>query len=208
MQRPAWTLLLAVCAALASPAPAENYSISPAEGSHFTLRVSKTGLLSGKVHVFVFERYSGQLDYDAADPTASSVKLHIDTESIVCKDDWVSDKDLAKIDKEAREKMLAVERYTQIAFVSRQVRKGAADGAFEVQGDLTIRDRTKPVAVTTTLRLDASGSLAFEGKAVVKLKDYGLKPPSAAFGMIGTKDEMDLEFRLVARPATAHEAGN
>jgi hypothetical protein len=28
------------------------------------------------------------------------------------------------------------------------------------------------------------------------LKDYGLKPPSAALGLIGTADEMHLEFAL------------
>jgi hypothetical protein len=33
------------------------------------------------------------------------------------------------------------------------------------------------------------------------LQDYGLKPPGAALGLIGTKNEMNLEFVLLARRA-------
>ena len=35
------------------------------------------------------------------------------------------------------------------------------------------------------------------GRAVVRLKDYALKPPSAALGTIGTKNEMTVEFLLL-----------
>ena len=35
---------------------------------------------------------------------------------------------------------------------------------------------------------------------MVKLTNYGLKPPKAALGLIGTKDEMDFTFSLTARP--------
>jgi hypothetical protein len=35
------------------------------------------------------------------------------------------------------------------------------------------------------------------GSAIVKLSDYRLRPPWAALGAIGTKDEMRVEFKLL-----------
>ena len=117
----------------------------------------------------------------------------------MCKDDWVSEKDLAKILKEARQEMLAVEKHKELVFVSKRIRETEGEGSFEVEGDLTIRGRTNPVLVQATLKHLENGVLTFEGQAIVKLKDYGLKPPSAALGLVGTKIEMEIEFRLGAR---------
>jgi hypothetical protein len=38
----------------------------------------------------------------------------------------------------------------------------------------------------------------FTGSATVRITDFGLKPPSAALGVIGTKDEMTFSFVLRA----------
>ena len=37
-----------------------------------------------------------------------------------------------------------------------------------------------------------------EGESEIKLRDYGLKPPSAVPGAVGTKNEMKVSFVLVA----------
>jgi hypothetical protein len=34
------------------------------------------------------------------------------------------------------------------------------------------------------------------------MTDYGLKPPGAALGLIGTKNEMRVEFKLRAKKTT------
>ena len=43
------------------------------------------------------------------------------------------------------------------------------------------------------------GSLRFAGSTTFGMKAYGIKPPSALLGAIGTRDEMDLTFRLRAQ---------
>jgi hypothetical protein len=43
---------------------------------------------------------------------------------------------------------------------------------------------------------DSGRITSLSGHAVVRLKDYGLKPPTAALGTIGTKNEMTVEFSL------------
>lgn len=78
------------------------YELRPASGSRFALTVEKTGLLSGKKHLSLLERYKGILFYDPESPERSRVELAIDAARAVCKGTWVSEKDLKKIQNYAR----------------------------------------------------------------------------------------------------------
>ncbi len=182
---------------LASALSAQTYEIRPAPDSRFALEVAKTGLLSGKKHVFLFHRYQGTLNYDAAALEKSRVELTIESASIECKDDWVSESDLKKVMALAvGPEMLDVSKHPQLKFTSSHVAK-SGDG-YAVQGVLTIKGVAKPVAVSVAMSTRADGTLQFKGKAEVKLKDYGLKPPGAALGLVGTKNEMVVDFSVVA----------
>lgn len=200
MQRYSWTLsvvfFLFASALWAQPV---KWDIEPSEQGRFQLKVYKTGLYSGKVHTFVFDRYEGTFDYDPDAPEQASVEFTVQSGSIVCKDDWVSEKDRGKILAEARGNMLAVDKFPTIRFESSGLAP-LADGSFTANGKLTIRDQPKPVTVKVRL-VPQGGALRVEGSAVVSLEDYGLKPPSAAFGLIGTKSEMDVEFAFDLAPA-------
>ena len=174
------------------------YEILPADGARFALEVFKTRLMSGKKHLFVAQRYQGQLAYDAAAPEKSRVDITVEATSLICQDEWVKPKDLRKIQDLTFAKMLAVDRYAEITFRSRSIRP-RGDGKFEIEGDLTIRGITRPVLLWATLKPGTNGELQIAGSSTVKMTDYGLRPPSAAFGMIGTKDEMAVSFDLKAR---------
>ena len=76
---------------------------TPAEGNVLELYVEKTGLLAGKKHRFVFDRFEGRLD-------ESHLTMAVDAASIRCVDTWVSANDLKKIEKTARLEMLDVSR--------------------------------------------------------------------------------------------------
>jgi polyisoprenoid-binding protein YceI len=190
-------------AAAALPGQVRSYRIEPAPDSRFALEVFKTGLMSGKKHLLVFERYAGRLEYDAAHPEQSHIEWTVEAGSLVVQDDWVSEKDRAKIADEALNNELAVKQYPEIRFRSSSIRAADAAGRYPVQGDLTIRDKTRPVEVGVRLRKGPGGSLLFEGEATVSMKDYGMKPPSAALGLIGTKDAMTVSFQLRAEPQGA-----
>lgn len=199
------TVTPVVCCLLTAPPAAllaqpRNYTIAPAPGARLALTVEKTGLLRGKKHLFLFEKYDGKLSFDAKNPAAASVQLTIDSRSLVCKDDWVSAKDLKSVQKTALEDMLDSERSPAMTFSSAAVK--TVDGEwFEVQGTLTIRGRAKPSVVK--VRLPAAGrgeaEMKLEGTSMIRITDYGLKPPSAVLGAIGTKDEMTLAFTVMAR---------
>ena len=74
------------------------------------------------------------------------------------------------------------------------------DKQYDVEGMLTIRGIAKPSLVSITFDQGSEGEIVVAGSGQVRLKDFGLKPPAAALGMIGTKNEMTVHFRLTARP--------
>jgi polyisoprenoid-binding protein YceI len=198
MERPHGQILLVLLFAVLSPLSAETYTIAPAAGAELRLKVYKTGFMRGKVHDFVFMRYSGKIEFDAERDENFTVTIEIEANSLVCEDTWVSAKDLAKVVQEAKGIILDIERHPVITFRSLEMRSVGAD-RFEVDGKLTIRGRSEASRVLLTMKRTSADELRFDGESVVTLKTYGIKPPSAAFGAVGTKNEMDLSFRLVAR---------
>jgi len=175
-----------------------TYEFRPAPGSRFALTVEKTGIWSGKKHVFEFERYSGSLRFDRNAPAQSQVELAIDAASAVCKDTWVSEKDRGRILAFMFHDMIDAERYPRLKFRSTGI-VSKTEHMFEATGMLAVRGIEKPATVIVVID-DHGGELAsLIGQATVRLKDYGLKPPRVALGAIGTKDEMMVEFRLVPR---------
>jgi polyisoprenoid-binding protein YceI len=63
-----------------------------------------------------------------------------------------------------------------------------------VDGDLSLHGVTKPV-VFTVRRAGES----YSGHATLKQTDFGIKPISVGGGMIRVKDQMEIEFAIVAR---------
>ena len=188
--------LLAIGLVVCGWAQAETYQIRPAPDTNFTLKVYKTGLLSGKFHVFVFERYEGEWEYVEGKPQDWRVELRIESDSIVLTDDWISKKDFPKVLAEARKKMLDVDKHPTMTFVSRSASALGAN-RYALAGELTIRGTAKPSTVEIAVA-QTGGGLQMKGSSVVKLKDYGLKPPSAFLGAVGTRSEMDATFTLNA----------
>ena len=188
-----YLLLLAVLAL--THGIADQYGINPNPESHFALEIEKTGFMAGKKHHFEFSRYHGTLQYDKEHAADASLKLTVESKSAVCQDTWVKPKDREKIQSYALNEMLAAEHYPEIIFRSTAV-KPMTGGRFQVQGRLTIRDKTEPATVGVKVDSSNGQSLRFTGQANVKLTDYGLKPPIAGLGAIGTKNEMIVLFQL------------
>jgi len=183
--------------AFASVALAATYDVAPASGAKIELKVEKTGFYSGKSHIFVFESYRGTLEFNPRKPEESKIELTIDSGSAVCKDTWVSANDLKKIMEETFGNMLAAKQYPAMTFTSASIKPLGAN-QFEAQGMLTIRGKPKPIVVNVQLDATDPAKLRLRGSAKIHLKDYGLKPPSALLGAIGTKEEMSLTFDIVA----------
>jgi polyisoprenoid-binding protein YceI len=173
---------------LSALAHAQSFEFQPSPGDRFELRVYKTGLLSGKQHVILFERFRGSANETKAE-------FVVEANSLVVKDDWApASGKLDEIRAVALNEMLDAKNHPELRFVSTAVTK--TEKGYRIPGELTIRGKSKPV----TVEVERKDGGIFEGRAQIKHSDYGLKRQSAALGAIGTKDEMDVIFRLTGVP--------
>ena len=169
------------------------------EGLPLRLEVQKTGLWSGRKHQFEFPRYEGRVEFDPADPARARVELVVTAGEFRLLDTWVSEKDRGKIKSFTRSReMLDVERYPAIAFRSTSIEPLGGE-RYRVRGQLEIRGVSKPIQFEAHAKRENTGFLV-EGRSLFRMSEFGLKPPSAALGLIGTKDEVSLEFRIRVRP--------
>lgn len=173
-----------LAAAVAATAAAQSGTLAPSADSSFVLEVEKTGIFAGKKHIFVFDKFSGTF-------SPEKVEFRVDSRAITVKDDWSPASGARdKILEVAQKEMLEAARYPELIFVSNAISQPST-GVFEVKGQLTIKNVTRPVTVQAKQDGDFYG-----GTAIVKHTDFGLKQQKAALGAIGTKDEMLVRFRL------------
>jgi polyisoprenoid-binding protein YceI len=119
-----------------------------------------------------FDKVSGTVNFDPANPAASSVDATIDVSTISTRDEQ-RDGHLKSAD------FLDVEKYPTITFKSKKVTATGGD-SFNVVGDLTIRDVTKEVTLNveelTGEAKDPWGNMrrGATAKTRVNRKDFGM----------------------------------
>lgn len=182
--------------------PGALYTISPSADSTIAIEVFKTGLLHRKKHIFFFERFKGELCYFADRPEASSINFTIDSGSIVCRDQWLKAKKQQYLAQYARDKVLDVSRHPEIRFASTRISSKPLRG-YVVEGELKIRGTGRIVKVNAVLTPRRNDSFQVDGDATVCLTDFGIRPPSALLGLIGTKNEGLVRLLVWALPAPA-----
>jgi polyisoprenoid-binding protein YceI len=75
--------------------------------------------------------------------------------------------------------------------------KAIGGSDYAVRGNLTLHGKTH--AVDVKVHLAAPGK--YTGAAKVKQTDYGITPISIGGGAVKVKDEVDIEFVIVLKPA-------
>jgi polyisoprenoid-binding protein YceI len=70
--------------------------------------------------------------------------------------------------------------------------------AFQITGDLLIRETTRPVTFEVTAKLDGD-TLTGTATTAILMTDFNFNPPDIA-GMLKAENEAKLEFKFVARP--------
>jgi len=143
-----------------------------------------------------FNEFDGTATIDGDNPSNSSVHVTIQVASIDTRnqqrDDHIRTNDF-----------LDVEKYPQITFSSTSIAHVGGND-FEVTGDLTIKDVTKPIAIEfeeNGSARDPFGNLriGFEGKSVLNRKDWGLTWNAALeTGGFLVSDKIKLEFDISA----------
>lgn len=174
-------------------ARAEKRAIDRAR-SVMKVRVYKAGLFSAFGHQHEVEApiAAGELD-DSAEH--SSVALRVDAGKLRVLDPGLSDSDRAQVQKTMEsEKVLDADRFPEIRFESTSVEAKGTD-RWTVHGNLTLHGQTRPVQMDVT-RKDGR----YQGSVILKQREFGITPISIAGGTVRVKDEVRIEFDIVAAP--------
>jgi len=143
-----------------------------------------------------FQVYSGEVHLDEENPQNSWAKVEIDVASV----------DTGNADRDAHLRtpdFFDIERFPKITFVSTKAEK-VDDDVYTLIGDLTINDKTNPVAVEfelTGTSNDPWGNFraGFEGRATVNRRDWDLAWNVALDkGGVLVSEKVKLEFDIAA----------
>lgn len=66
--------------------------------------------------------------------------------------------------------------------------KGEAQ--YQLEGELTLRDKTNPLKVIAAVVEEKEGRIRLQGEFRIKQSEYGIKPYSAAGGLVAVADEL------------------
>jgi polyisoprenoid-binding protein YceI len=143
-----------------------------------------------------FDEFEGSGTFDADDPANSSLQLTIKTTSI---DTRNSDRDAHLRSND----FFDMEKYPEITFSSTEVKR-VDDTTFDVTGDLTVKETTKPITVRfeyTGSAVDPFGNhrIGLEGSATINRKDWGVNWNAVmeAGGLL-VSEKVELEFEVSA----------
>ncbi len=157
--------LVAATLALSATAQAATWTIDPVHsGVGFSIR-----------HLFSkvpgsFDKFSGTIEYDPANPTAATVRVEIDPTSINTKNQ--------QRDEHLRsEDFFDVAKFPAMSFQSTKVTKGEGN-ALSVEGTLTMHGVTKPATLAVTF-LGAGPAMGgqragFEATTKLDRKEFGI----------------------------------
>jgi len=159
--------------------------------SVLTVRAYKTGLFSAFAHD---HEIRAPIQKGAVDEDKNTVEFTVDARALRVLDPGVSEKDRADIQiTMLGPKVLDSEKFPEIRFRSTSIGEGG-DDKWIVRGDLTLHGQTH------SLKVDVTGSDGhYVGSVRLSQKDFGITPVSIAGGSVKVKDEILVEFDIVAK---------
>jgi polyisoprenoid-binding protein YceI len=195
-------VLLAACATAAASAE-QGYTVV-AEQSAVRIHVGKSGVFgfAGHEHEVVAPVVQGTVVADPADLARSSVTLSFDAAALKVTGEGEPAKDVPEVQaKMVGPEVLDTARFQTITFRSRSVAgKEVKAGLYDLQvtGDLDLHGVSR--SLTLPLRVEVTAeTLTATGKTTLRHSDFGMKPVSAGGGTVKVKNEIGVDFRIVAR---------
>lgn len=193
---------LVLVATVGAQSKPHTYTIVTSESS-FWVYVEKAGLLSGLAHNHEIgvKSFSGRVTVPEAGASGGSLELDVNAQSLTVLDKKPSEEDKKKIYNSMHSEVLESAKYQKINFKSTSVSdlKKTGDGySFTLNGDLTLHGVTKRIAVPVSATITPQQLRAI-GKYTLRQSDFGIKPYSAAGGTVKVKNEVVVNFILVAK---------
>jgi len=198
---PSLILTLFVIAGMGAPASQE--SGLDATRSKILVEVGKAGAFSfaaGHSH-HIEGPVQGTLSVDSEHLESAVAAFEVRTADLRVLEDGEPAGDAPKVQETmASEKVLDVARYPSVTFQSRAIALRQRSGrrlGLTVTGDLTLHGTTRSIVVPVEAVL-ASDRITAHGTFQVKQTDYGMKPVSVAGGLVSVKNELTIQFTILA----------
>jgi len=200
-------LLIAIAAILAlpvlgaaAPTSLQRYTIVPSE-SQVIYRVGETLFREGNRYnlaVGVTNAVKGEILVDRTNPRNSRIgTITVDISTFRT--------DNPRRDNAIRERWLESARFPIAEFRPTTIQglpSAYTEGrevTLQVTGDLKIRDVTRPTTFSVTVKLEGD-RLTGTATGMIRMTDFGFDPPSI-LGILRAENEVEIEFRFVARRA-------
>ena len=180
----------------------ECYAVVPRQ-SRLLLKVSAGWLLSAFGHnpKIALRGLQGEVWFAPGAPEQTKANLLVSLKELEVTGD-VKTSDRREIEKSAREEVLEVDKFPDAFFVSASVSRwnSAGGGMFELEvgGHLTLHGVSEPAVIAAHVS-QFGESLRVRGAFQVSQREFGIRSPSVAGGALKVKDEVEVEFEVVAQ---------
>ena len=194
-------LLAAAVAGRATAAP-ETWTVDAAR-SHLLVHAFAAGVLSPVLHDHHLapERWSGVLAFDPESPAVLRLAVTMAADSFRDRQPALSEKDRRTVEAEVRGPgILDAATHPEIVYRAGrlEVHERSADGLRgTLHGELTLRGRSRPLAVPVTAQWSAD-RLRATGRVTVRQTDHGIEPYRRFLGSVAIRDEIAVEFTVEA----------
>jgi len=186
------TLAAAVCCLTASSSADGDSRVIDLEESTITVHVAKSGLFSAFAdnHTIRAPFARGTI----RDTSPLGVDIAVRTADLRVLDPNLSPAKRAEVQTRMMgTEVLNAAQFSEVTFASTRVDPEGED-RWRVAGELAIHGQTRTVTLTVTLRAGH-----YRGVTVIRQRDFGIEPISIAGGTVKVKDELSVEFDIVAR---------
>jgi polyisoprenoid-binding protein YceI len=181
-----------------------------ATASTFVVRAFSSGLLAAFGHdpTIGIQEFYGDAEFDPEAVGSASLRVSIVTSSLQVLDD-VSEGDRAEIERRMYYEVLEINRFPEIAYRCSRVSAnsgGAGKYWVALNGSLSLHGVSRNHLVSARLTITGD-SLRASGEFVLRQRDYEIRPPAIAGGIVSIKDELKFSFDVVARKDGAADEG-
>jgi polyisoprenoid-binding protein YceI len=175
------------------------HSISSLTDSMIVAQVLETRLMRKHKYFICFENFKGELHYFANRPERSRLTLDIDAASVACRDKSLRGSKQRRVTEYVRGSVLDAATHPNIQFASYQMSTKALRGMV-VEGVLTVRGTTRVIKMNAVFSPLKTDRLEIEADSLFRFSEFGVKPPSALFGIVETSDQVLVHLQLHAMP--------
>jgi polyisoprenoid-binding protein YceI len=179
------------------------YRIDP-KPSRLTVQVTAGGILATFGHnpVIAARDFTGEAQFEPDRLENASVYVEISASTLEVSG-GANEKDKAEIEQRMHRDVLESETYPLITFDSSNVKAtpmGPSQYRVEIAGQLTLHGVTNDQTISARVIVGAD-RLRVSGELTLRQTDYGIELVSVAGGALKVKDELKLQFDLVAAAA-------